>query len=149
MDPQKFMKKGWSTETTSARRPYHYQALDETFEEFRLLDLVPSRDPKEPLRGTVRNVRVNWLECASDPNYNGPTWTAISYVWTDPDEKNPILLGGQTLLDPEKSEEILIGDTSLKITSNLFSAPMPTRGYEDFTSVWFDQICINQVNLQE
>jgi hypothetical protein len=149
MDPLRLMTKEWSSAPGSAPEHYRFQALDEASEEFRLLTLVPSRDPKEPLRGTIRTVRVNWLEHASDPKYDGPTWTALSYVWTDPDEPNPVVLGGQTLLDPKRSEEILIENASLMITSNLFQALMLIRGYNEFCTVWVDQICIDQSNLQE
>jgi hypothetical protein len=142
MDPAKLMKKGWSSSLASAPA-YQYQALHQDSKMFRLLDLSPSRDPKEPLRGTIRTVNVDFMEHAqSGPDWKGPRWTALSYVWTDPDDPNPVTLDGQTLLDPKRSEEILIGNTSLMITPNLFQALMLIRGYEDFCTIWADQICI-------
>jgi hypothetical protein len=117
---------------------------------FRLLDLSPSRDPEEPLRGAIRTVNVDFIEHAqAGPKWNDPRWTALSYVWTDPDDPTPVTLDGQTLLDPKKSEEILIGNTSLMITPNLFQALMLIRGYKYLCTIWVDQICIDQSNLQE
>ncbi|KIX98107.1 uncharacterized protein Z520_06187 [Fonsecaea multimorphosa CBS 102226] len=148
MDPLALMTKGWSTTPGSAPEPYIYQALEEEHQEFRLLKLVPSRDPKDPLRATIATVRPDWLALASDQNHPGPRWTALSYVWADPDEPT-VVLNGQQLRDTEKREEILIENAAIKITSNLFGALMLIRGYEDFCTVWADQICINQADLKE
>ncbi|OAP57058.1 hypothetical protein AYL99_09171 [Fonsecaea erecta] len=148
MDPLALMTKGWSTTPGSAPEPYIYQALEEEHHEIRLLKLMPSRDPKEPLRATIVTIRPDWLALASDPNHPGPRWTALSYVWTDPDGPT-VVLDGQQLRETARKEEIIIGKTVIKITSNLFGALMLIRGYEQFCTVWADQICIDQANLQE
>ncbi|OQU99641.1 hypothetical protein CLAIMM_05248 [Cladophialophora immunda] len=148
MDTLALMTKGWSTTPGSAPGPYAYQALDEEHQELRLLKLVPSRDPKAPLRATIVTVRPDWVALASDPNHPGLRWTALSYVWADPDEPT-VVLDGQQLRDTQKKEEILIGNTAVKITSNLFSALMSIRAYKEFCTIWADQLCIDQANLSE
>jgi hypothetical protein len=107
MDPVKLMKKGWSSSLGSAPA-YQYQALPQASKMFRLLDLSPSRDPKEPLRGAIRTVNVDFIEHAqTGPDWKGPRWTALSYVWggalpfilrqTDIDDDRPYhIVGGAT-----------------------------------------------------
>ena len=61
-----------------------------------------------------------------------PTYTALSYMWGEEEDKQPLL----------------VGETQLDVSRNLVSAFRSLRrlGYR---RVWADAICINQQDLQE
>lgn len=97
-------------------------AVRSTDREIRLLDLLPSTG-----NDTIRcDLRVASLD-------EHPTYEALSYVWGDPGE--------------EKDIEIL--ERRVAVTSNLHAGLCRLRGPTELRTLWIDQLCINQWDLEE
>ncbi|KAJ4123044.1 hypothetical protein NW768_010036 [Fusarium equiseti] len=85
---------------------------------FRLLELLPSADRSDPLRGRLVSNDITFQ----------PEYEALSYVWGD--------------IEPAKS--ITLDGTETSITPNLHSALIHLRSKESVRTIWVDALCINQ-----
>lgn len=91
----------------------------------RVLDLArKSKDPEEPLRGTLRV--VNLREC--------PKFAALSYVWGEYSDAR---------------DSIRCGDHDFPVTKNCNAALRSMRALYGPTTIWVDAICINQEDHDE
>lgn len=107
-----------------------YQPLDKARHEIRLLELAQHDDGTACYRLHVTSIDEN------------PTFTALSYVWGD----------------PNVTKDIIIDGYKLAITTNLASAlrhvkshwqkAFPDRDPSEFR-LWADAICINQPDISE
>jgi hypothetical protein len=62
-----------------------------------------------------------------------PEFEALSYVWGDPEDTSPVRLDS----------------CALEVTKNLKAALRRLRKKECDRVIWIDQLCINQVDLEE
>ncbi|KAK0108095.1 hypothetical protein ONS95_002916 [Cadophora gregata] len=107
---------------------YQYSRLSTN--EFRLLTLHPrfsvpqdaSRE-EQPVSCTLRSYRRD----------QSPPYKALSYTWGDASVKVPIL----------------VNDSTLHVTSNLFTALEHIRAEDSPVTLWIDAICINQEDDEE
>lgn len=108
-----------------------YQDLDESRSEIRLLEIL-SDAPDDMLECKLHTTSVDYR----------PQFTALSYVWGD----------------PEDTEDILVNGSTTSITSNLASALRHVRRHwhavfplQEFSRfrIWADALCINQKDLSE
>ncbi|KAL2070917.1 hypothetical protein VTL71DRAFT_13943 [Oculimacula yallundae] len=93
--------------------------------EFRILDILPSDDGNlhAPIQCHVRVV------CLSDK----PSYDTLSYRWGNPDSTKLIQVDGQPF----------------RVTDNLYAALLRLRCKDEKRSIWIDQICIDQKNMEE
>jgi hypothetical protein len=93
--------------------------------EIRILDILPSGadGTNEPIRC---NIRVAALA-------DKPTYETMSYRWGDP---NDIVC-------------ITVGDKPTSVTANLHAAMCHLRLENEVRSVWIDQLCIDQEDMEE
>lgn len=96
----------------------------------RLLELYPGPAKEIPLMGSLI---LTTLRACEDDLVN--PYTALSYVWGDPEPTDTITLAG--------------GSIKLGITANLSAALKDIRNKSDVMTVWVDAICINQANILE
>src|SRR6266536_1046623 len=89
---------------------------------FRVLEVSPGRIG-EPLCCALIEHSLD------DP----PQYKALSYTWGD----------------PTRTREVLIGDTKLGITENLYFALSSIRDADVSITLWADAICIDQSNIPE
>ena len=90
--------------------------------EIRLLDLLPG-ERDDPIRCATRVVSLD----------QHPDFETVSYVWGDRKGERAIKVSGQ----------------SISITSNLYAGLLRLRQAKEKRTLWIDQICINQWDLEE
>ncbi|KAK8108875.1 hypothetical protein PG984_014676 [Apiospora sp. TS-2023a] len=90
----------------------------------RLLTLLPSPKPDEPLRCQLRQVRLGKARSK---------YEALSYVWGDKDGSRPISCDGRELL----------------VTPNCHDAMVQLRRRYRKRTLWIDAICIDQTPQRE
>jgi hypothetical protein len=100
--------------------PYTYEPLDATRREIRLIKL--REDKESPIR---TNISIFALE-------NAPDYTALSYVWGEPGTTYNVFIDGK----------------HIEIRKNLHQCLQELREEEE-GYLWIDEICINQVDIQE
>ena len=109
-----------------ATNEYIYTPLDEPQAQFRLLKVLPYKDNAREIvecRLTVHSLAVGRM----------PSYSALSYVWGDPNITTRIHVNGRTL----------------RVTTNLYAALLQSRN-ERFEMLWWvDAICINQQDNDE
>ncbi|KAF1927351.1 uncharacterized protein M421DRAFT_101768 [Didymella exigua CBS 183.55] len=97
-------------------------AVRSSAREIRLLDLLPG-EQDDPIRCTTRVVSLD----------DHPDFESVSYVWGDRKEERGIEVSG----------------TCIPITKNLHSGLLRLRHARVGRTLWIDQICINQWDLEE
>ena len=113
---------------SSTLDPYRYRKLTDS-DAIRLIILQPSLDSADPIQCEL--IHTSLTECEEDIIDH---YTAISYVWGDPDD----------------TREILVDDGKiLNITATLDSALRQIRPWNRSIRLWADAICINQANVEE
>ncbi|KAJ4316291.1 hypothetical protein N0V84_007936 [Fusarium piperis] len=98
--------------TTIAYRPLRNRSA------IRLLELFPSDNRTEPLRG-----RLVESDLTLQPEYE-----ALSYVWGD----------------TNVNQDVYLDEQAASITSNLHSALVHLRDASDIRTLWVDALCIDQ-----
>lgn len=96
-----------------------FQALDQSHDEVRLLELVPG-DEEDPIQCTQQIIGLD-----DDDNLQ---WSALSYVWGDKKEDRYVLINGE----------------KFEVTDNLFDALRQIRKTRAPIRLWIDALCINQ-----
>ena len=112
--------------TTSKTDRYGYQALQRSRNEIRLLKLLP----------TDGNAKLNFIPTCQIFHaalHENPKFVALSYVW-----------GAATDL-----RVILVGNSKVRITKNLYDAMMVLRLPKEELVIWVDALCINQSDNEE
>lgn len=104
---------------------FQYSSLDKSTREIRLLKVLP-RNPHGP------NALV---ECALvvAPLHKAPGYTALSYVWGDESNRQPVLVNG----------------SEMSVTANLEGALRHFQHDRESILIWADAICINQINQSD
>lgn len=120
--------------------PSVYKPLNRASKEIRVLDLRPSIDATEPIRGSLRIVTLSGtrpsktqapiLQAAEAPEQRYET---ISYAWGD-SQCNSI---------------IFVGKNSLKVPASAEAAIRRMRDSHSTRTLWIDAICINQDDIGE
>ena len=105
---------------------YRHSSLSPGDGSIRLLRLMPNRDETAVIECQLLNYT---LESGKGTHL----YEALSYVWGNPDETVPIL----------------IGDHYFKVTKNLHAALLRLRNHYFERIIWVDAICINQADDQE
>lgn len=128
---------------------YRHKPL-EYEDSIRVLLLLPSTNPQDPIRIDLAPCRLSEIELYShsetdfDPNldcgaprHQDRFWyEALSYAWGDPTDTAPIYVGdGST--------------ASLPVTRNCLNALKALRQKDRPRRMWIDAICINQTDLDE
>ncbi|KAF2736266.1 heterokaryon incompatibility protein, partial [Polyplosphaeria fusca] len=105
---------------------YEYQPLCQSTSDIRLLRLLPSNG-----NHTLKNIPS--CEIFHTSLQAAPGFEALSYAWGDASDKRIILLG----------------NCSVRVTSNLFNAIMALRPLKEPSIIWIDSLCINQSDTNE
>jgi hypothetical protein len=100
---------------------YERHALRPNSNTIRVLDVQPI--PKDAIEGTPVNCTLRVIHLDRDPDF-----TALSYVWGDPEHKRSIVCDG--VLFP--------------VTENCYSALWNLSKKLQGLAIWVDAICINQ-----
>jgi hypothetical protein len=100
-----------------------YRPLNIAAREIRLLELLPAKNPADPIKCKLRNVSLDLK----------PSYIALSYVWGDTINKSPIY----------------VNDTVFPATLNLCAALRRTRFDSEPCTLWVDAVCINQAENVE
>lgn len=103
--------------------PFSYQPLPA--KSIRVIKLLPSRRPSDPLRCTIQNLP---LDIAAAQPYE-----ALSYVWGEPTRQHPLDCDGKEFL----------------VTKNCHEALVSLRRRFLPRTLWIDAICINQGSTDE
>ena len=112
---------------------YDHSTLPPSSPHIRLIDLYPSHvDPTKAI-GTIRSSPPLRCHIHSEPLELLHSYTALSYTWGPPDRTHPIVLSDHQFL----------------ITSSLATALHHIRHPTNVTTLWIDQICINQEDGEE
>ncbi|KAI0187058.1 heterokaryon incompatibility protein-domain-containing protein [Xylaria flabelliformis] len=124
-----------STEhTTSSLLEYKYEPLPKSQNGerwIRVLDLFPSTDREEPVRGRLRTILLN-----ESSRYN-----AISYVWGDAIDNTATVL----VKDNDTQSQFY----SNKVRKNLLEGLRVFRLANQERTLWVDALCINQEDRDE
>ena len=107
--------------------PYQYQKLTEP-DALRLVLLQPSHDLQSPLECEL--ITTTLSNCENDLL---DSYTALSYVWGD----------------PERKVSIKVERHALSITASLDTALRHLRDPSRERRIWADAICINQNDFEE
>lgn len=93
--------------------------------EIRILDILPSGadGTHEPIRCSIRTAELA----------DKPTYEAMSYRWGDPND----------------TVSITVDDKPTFVTANLHAALCRVRLEDQVRSVWIDQLCIDQEDMEE
>ena len=102
-------------------KPYSYQPLSVSKNEFRLLQVLEV-DETEEIHAQLANHTLDDV----------PRYHALSYCWGKASAKKSILLNG----------------LACPVTENLYNALLALR-YHGFNTVWIDALCINQLDDDE
>lgn len=100
----------------------------EYIDSIRLLTLRPAKARKSALHGELQLTTLS----AYEQDILNP-YTAISYVWGD----------------PEHVDEVWLGQTSVGITANLGEILRDIRDVNKSLTIWVDALCINQDDILE
>ncbi|RGP77958.1 hypothetical protein FLONG3_3915 [Fusarium longipes] len=100
---------------------YQYEELPDN-NHFRILKLEPGKED-EPLQGTLATYALD----------DAPRYEALSYVWGS----------------PEREKNMKCNDRNFKITDSLNTALMRLRLTDEPRHLWIDQICIDQMSIDE
>jgi hypothetical protein len=111
---------------SGAERTYNYSPLSKEGH-IRCVRLVPGKDITEPIRCELIPLR---LEAQSYGTY---PYSALSYAWGN----------------PEKKKVVYIGQDTLPVTDNLYSALLHLRNPYIERILWIDAMSINQSDLEE
>jgi hypothetical protein len=120
-----------------------YQPLREECKEIRLLDVKPARRLDEPLRATIRHVKLHEAE-----------YTALSYVWgQQDDDRSDIAIKYKTGTRQYLASKLPGNSGSPTYTheigSSLANALRHLRQKYRKITIWTDALCINQTDEQE
>ncbi|KAK4459711.1 heterokaryon incompatibility protein 6, OR allele [Cladorrhinum samala] len=146
-------------ETTTAAQQnlepenFRYAAvpLDESMTEIRLLELLPSSSPTEPL---ICRIFVTTLDDPCKP------FKALSYVWGDGTKARHIVVETQHDACHGDAESSTVDGSETRyskipITESLFTALLSLRTSHESSSpggpfiIWIDQLCIHQEDVAE
>lgn len=116
--------------SVTTRTAYHYSSLSPGNGNIRLLRLLPNRDRNAGIECQLLNYSLKSSQGHHQENH---LYEALSYVWGDPKETLPIL----------------IGKHSFDVTINLHSALSRLRNHSLERVLWVDAICIDQNNHNE
>jgi hypothetical protein len=105
---------------------YKYDSLTQTYNDIRILRLVPSNDVEAA-------VECELFEAHLDPNRPIHPYEALSYVWGDPEDTVPIH----------------VNQRHFQVTANLHAALVQFRSPFINRYLWIDAICINQEDKEE
>ncbi|KAH6876320.1 heterokaryon incompatibility protein-domain-containing protein [Thelonectria olida] len=97
--------------------------------QIRLLRLLPWESRDGPLRGTIDHFFLSQAQ----------GYDALSYTWGPNDQKGSI-----QICHPDDGSE-----SNFPLTSNLSAALKRIRQPKTFYTIWIDQICINQADVDE
>ncbi|KAF3007828.1 hypothetical protein E8E13_010645 [Curvularia kusanoi] len=100
-----------------------YEPLDETRNEVRFLEILPS----DPSSSNIVHCSLKVYSLKDDPDY-----TALSYVWGDARVTRPVVVNGHTI----------------EVTSNLADALLRLQNGRA-QKLWVDALCINQKDDEE
>ncbi|PMD61290.1 HET-domain-containing protein [Hyaloscypha bicolor E] len=106
---------------------YQYHGLNGS-DAIRLIKLHPSTDLEAQVRCEL--LHTSLTECEDDVIN---TYTAISYVWGDPND----------------TRTVLVDEKTLEITATLDTALRHIRSRDGVARLWADAICINQADIAE
>src|ERR1700753_1405370 len=110
-----------------------YRPLDNSCEEIRLLDLLPSLEQGSQLRCRVRHSTIKDAE-----------YRALSYVWGDPTNREDIEVEYEPSGHFSNSHATDVFGTT--VGANLASALRHLRDKDLVLTLWADAICIDQGN---
>jgi hypothetical protein len=102
--------------------PRRSSAVRSSDREIRLLDLLPG-ERDDPIRCATRVISLD----------QHPEFETVSYVWGDRKGEMAIEVSGQPI----------------SITNNLYAGLLQLRHVKEGRTLWIDQICINQWDLEE
>lgn len=128
-----------------------YKSLDDSKNEIRLLELQPTNQSDSDQSASVIRCRITHVS-----QDDAPTYSALSYVWGDPDNTVDVCVA-QVRIDLHEApslESLSLQDSgkdeTVKVTRNLESA---LRHLSDAIAVpaylWVDALCIDQSNNAE
>ncbi|KAG4435199.1 hypothetical protein IFR05_009307 [Cadophora sp. M221] len=94
-------------------------------DEIRILDILPygGAGSQAPIRCQVRVVRLS----------DTPFYDVLSYRWGN----------------PECTQRIEVDSQQLPVTDNLYAALLRLRRGDEKRTIWIDQLCIDQLNMEE
>lgn len=137
----------------SGNASFDYETLDYTKREIRLLRLVQSDQPEYDLKCELETFQLD----------KAPPYRALSYVWGDPGETRPMLLGGRhhditmnlhaalkVVRDMPRSNEDLGEEKYLWMLDFFVNREGKTLcKVQHPDHLWVDAICINQKDIAE
>jgi Heterokaryon incompatibility protein (HET) len=100
-----------------------YDPLKQSKREIRLIHLKKSNRRTDPIRCEIKTVSLD----------ERPSFQALSYVWGEKTDTRPII----------------VSDTKVRVTANLFLALSHIRKDSDDVVLWIDALCINQADVFE
>jgi hypothetical protein len=106
---------------------YTYPSVPLEVDNIRLLHLLPNKNKDADLQCKLHNYSL--LKSGSGTHL----YEAISYVWGDADNLQPIY----------------INKKKFSVKANLYAALLQLRDHSFIRIIWADAICINQGNLEE
>ena len=106
---------------------YHHPPLSSASNNIRLMRLLPDRNPTAEIRCELYEYPLQ------DPSARSHLYEALSYVWSDPKEKLPIVING----------------CQFGVTTNLHAALLHLWNHFMERTLWIDAICISQENQEE
>ncbi|KAF2021684.1 hypothetical protein BU24DRAFT_488058 [Aaosphaeria arxii CBS 175.79] len=125
---------------------YKYPPFTDPANELRLLELQPSSDPSAPLVCKIEAYRLG-----AAPECILPEYLALSYVWGDASQREPILIDADDYYTNGEP-----GLRQLDISINLACALRRLRSLRSFDweskgvmRLWADAICIDQTCIPE
>lgn len=105
-----------------------YAPLDPSKTEIRLVELLPRATNSSPYDERALRCNVFHISLNDKPDY-----AALSYAWGD----------------PQDTQIIMVGHTSVPVTRNLYSALEHLRYEKTARFIWIDALCINQSDTEE
>jgi hypothetical protein len=109
---------------------YRHSPLPPGNGNIRLLRLLPSRDRNAVIKCHLFDYS---LESGQENYQESHLYEALSYVWGDPTDTLPIIIGRQ----------------SFSVTKNLYSALLRLRNHSLERILWVDAVCMDQANHGE
>ncbi|KAF2267481.1 hypothetical protein CC78DRAFT_512163, partial [Lojkania enalia] len=128
-------------------KAYKYTPLPSKGDHIRLIELIPGQFDS-PIR-----IKIRTWELESSPDK--PDYYALSYTWNDPEHDN-LIIGGRKIspLDDLRHQynirhPIWCDSEQILISTNLRDALGRLRDPKKHLTLWIDQLCINQDDLDE